>query len=534
MRRLLLTALATCILLVIGAFFLGPDWAPGTKLQPEDEGSHQTRFAPRDHLKGTGTTEGESSDSALDPVFRQKLQELKRWSSPFQDFVIEGHILSAGNKEPIAGATVCFYDSRNPATEEFEEVVLEVASNLQGHYRLHAKEHLRGWIVAFKAGYTAVEEQINLAQPGVVEQNFSISPAQGVILGIVRDAFTSAPLPNVRIKWFVSFELPVFPSSLSKRITFTDKMGRYEMTDLPVGEAELEASLPGFFESPQRVQIDAGLNQVDFGLIKGESFTLKVEDESGEAVAHARVERPDGRVVATDEKGIVEMPLMPEFDTIRCMIWADGYLRLEVDLDVKKEFEVVILESAPEVHGWVVSSTGEPVGGTRLDLYGTRGFTSYKQEPAYSDDSGAFSCGVSYPPLQKIEVSHPNYIEEWIDFAGHPSQPITIRLRPRETGLSGSVTDEKGDPVRRFTVILRRKDSRAPHLRKFFEHPEGRFSISSVAAGVYDLSAFMPPPSESNREVKILGATRQDIELTRGNITRLKLRMTEVARVQKP
>ena len=402
-------------------------------------------------------------------------------------------------------------------------------------YRLHSKEHLRGWIVAFKAGYTAVEEQINLAQPGVVEQNFSISPAEGVILGIARDAFTSAPLPNVRIKWLVSFDLPVFLSSLSKRITFTDKMGHYEMTDLPVGEAELEASLPGFFESPKTVHIDAGLNQVDFGLIKGESFTLKVEDESGEAVAHARVERPDGRVVATDEEGIVEMPLMPEFDTIRCMIWANGFLRLEVDLDAKKEFEVVILESAPEVHGWLVSSTGEPVAGAQLDPYGTRGFTAYKQEPAYSDNSGAFSCGVSYPPLRRIEVSHPSYIEEWIDFGAHPSQPITIRLRPRETGLSGSVTDQNGDPVKRFTVFLQPKDSGTHHFSKFFEHPEGRFSISSVAAGKYEVSVYAPPlPSESNRELRILGSTRQDVELTRGNITRLKLQMTEVARVQKP
>ena len=143
MSRYLVIALVTCLLLVIGVLFIGPDWGLGTKLQPG--GPHQTRLDPRAHLESKETTEAESSASTLDPVFRRKLQELKRWSSPFQDFVIEGHILSAGDKEPIAGATVCFYDSRNPVTEEFEEVVLEASSNLQGYYRLHSKAHLRGW-----------------------------------------------------------------------------------------------------------------------------------------------------------------------------------------------------------------------------------------------------------------------------------------------------------------------------------------------------------------------------------------------------
>ncbi len=206
MSRYLVIALVTCLLLVIGVLFIGPDWGLGTKLQPA--GPHQTRVDPRDHLESKGTTEAGSPASRLDPVFRRKLQDLRRWSSPFQDFVIEGHILSAGHEEPLAGATVCFYDSRDPVTEEFEEVVLEASSNLQGYYRLHSEAHLRGWAVAFKAGYTAIEEQINLAEPGVVEQDFSISPAEGAIQGIARDLFTSVPLPDARIKWSVSRELP--------------------------------------------------------------------------------------------------------------------------------------------------------------------------------------------------------------------------------------------------------------------------------------------------------------------------------------
>ena len=367
-----------------------------------------------------------------------------------------------------------------------------------------------------------------------MQQNFSISPAEGVVLGIAHDAFTSAPLPDVRIKWSVAFELPVFPSSLSKRITFTDRRGRYELTDIPVGEAELEASLPGFFESTETVQIAAGLNQVDLGLVKGESFTLKVEGDGGEVVSHAMVERPDGQVVASDAEGILEMALMPEFDTIHCEIWADGYLRLEVDLDARKEFQVVVLESAPAVQGWVVSSTGEPVGGTRLDLYGTRDRTPSKQEPAYSDDSGAFSCGVSHPPLQRIEASHPNYIEEWIDLGAHPSEPITIRLRLRETGLTGSVTDQNGDPVGRFRVSLQPRDLRTRRFVRFFDHPEGRFSISSVAAGKYDVSVVSRLPSASTQEVRFLGATQKNVELARGNITLLKLQMAEVGRAQRP
>ncbi len=538
MRRLLLPALVIGMLLVVGVLFRNSDPPFGTTLQTGDEARRPDQMGRRNPLGVPGTG---PSDSSGDAVFRRRLQELKRWSSPFRGFVVEGRVLSSG-EDLVAGARIAVYLSKNPATEEFEELTLEAFSSLQGHYRLDSSEPLDGWIVASKAGYTSVEEKIQLVDPGVDQRDISISPAEGIVQGMASDLFTSVPLPNVRIKWFMPDDVPrVDPSSVSPRITFTDQMGRYELTDLPTGRGALEASFPGLFETTKTVDLEAGMNQIDISLVRGDSFTLKVEGQDGEAIAHALVERPDGQTVASDAEGVVEMALLPEYPTIHCRIWAEGYLRLEADMDAGAGFRVVRLEPEPEVHGWVVSSTGDAVANARLNPHGTRGIASHLEKPVHSDHSGAFSFGVSYPPLQKIEVSHPEYIEELIRFGEHPSEPLVIRLRLKETALAGSVINQDGLPVRRFTVMLvsvdpdtRRLQPLDPDTRrlsKFFDDSEGRFSISSVAAGRYRIFVYASGPSESPRELIILGAKQQIVELTRGNITRISFRMTEESRV---
>ena len=532
MRRILLTVLLIGILFVLGALFRGPAPAPGTALQPGNDARLPDQIARRDHLEGTEAT-GPSNTSS-DAAFRRKLREHKRWSSPFQDFVVEGRVLSTENEQVVSGTRVAFYDKKNPATEEFEAAALEAFSSQEGNYRLHSNEPLSGWIAASKGGYTAVEEKIHLVQPGMAQQDFSISPAEAVAQGLARDLFSSAPLPSVSIKWFIPEDvLKITRSSLSPRITFTDQMGWYELTDLPTGRAALKASFPGFFETTQTVQLEAGVNQIDIRLVRGDSFTLKVEGRDGETIAHAMVERPDGQVVAADEEGIVEMALLPEFETIHCGIWADGYLRLDADLNARDAFQVVRLEPAPEVHGWVISSYGEPVVDARLHLHGTRGLAAHREKPVYSDGSGAFSRGLSDPPLQRIQVTHPAYIDEWIRFDEHPFDPVVIRLRSQETALAGSVFGQAGLPVRRFTVeVMPADSSMIPQpFSKFFDSSDGRFLISSVPPGKYQVSVFRLMWSESTPDVLILESPQRDVELTRGNITRIRLQMAEAARV---
>lgn len=135
------------------------------------------------------------------------------------------------------------------------------------------------------------------AQQPAREQAATPRAGTGVIRGRAIRADTGAPLRRVQIRvdeWSTG-------DLRGPAATMTDAEGRYELTELPAGRYQLEATRGGYvavaygqrrpFERGRPLELGEGavLRNIDFALAPGAVVTGRVVDEAGEPIAHASV-----------------------------------------------------------------------------------------------------------------------------------------------------------------------------------------------------------------------------------------------------
>ena len=86
-------------------------------------------------------------------------------------------------------------------------------------------------------------------------------------------------------------------------------------------------------------------------------------------------------------------------------------------------------------------------------------------------------------------------------------------MKRSEGGLFGRAVDEAGDPVRRFSLLL--KSETGASYRRDFDNDDGLFSVGDVPTGIYDLT-FSSLPTNLGSSFVIAKATLRSIEIRRG------------------
>ena len=280
-----------------------------------------------------------------------------------------------------------------------------------------------------------------------------------VIRGRVVDAASGSPLRKAAVRLFGA-------EIRESRNAITDAEGRYEFTDLPAGQFNLNATKAGYVDlgfgqaSPLEVgkQLKVGDKQVvekiDFSLPRGAVITGRVLDEYGEPVA-------DAQVSALRNQFTVSGP--------RPMNAGRGAMTNDLG-----EFRLYGL--APGQYFVSASYRGQLMitsGPTTGDASGYA--LTYYPGTANLGDAQKLTLGVG----------------------GSVSDVTLMLVATRTARVSGTVFDGQGRPARQGSVMLMPRNGNMGMMTGGGAvRPDGTFTISGVAPGEYTVRGNLPGPPQ--------------------------------------
>ncbi len=286
---------------------------------------------------------------------------------------MQGRVFSNKN-EPIPGATVSLYTSKNVETYGFENLVTAVATDASGLYEIKLYSSLKGFLTASKLGYANSESKSSLAleAPGFFRSDFVLKEAGSMVRGRVTD-LKNAPVQGAKVVMgFSEIVNPAKADRPSQLVATTDLQGRYMISPVPEGKFGIYVSSDEFETGEKGVEIaGAGTYVVDFNLAKANVILmrLRVVDSSGRPIQLAAIAWAKGEGAFSDGDGIAKMRLdaAVAYQPITCRIAANGYVPRTVSIDPSRSRpevmleKAVVFEKASALLGNVVSPEGSPI-----------------------------------------------------------------------------------------------------------------------------------------------------------------------------
>jgi carboxypeptidase family protein len=309
------------------------------------------------------------------------------------------------------------------------------------------------------------------------------TPATGtsVIRGRVLDASTGAPLRKASVRIFG-------PQIRENRSAVTDLEGRYEFTDLPAGQFNLNATKPGYvdFGYGQTTPGEMGktlkvgdkqvVEKIDFTLPRGAVITGRVLDEFGEPMADVQVSVLRNQFTASGPRPVNA-----------------GRFATTNDIGEFRVFGI-----GPGQYLLAASYRGQMMS----------------VGPVSGDTSGY--AVTYYPGTANIADAQ----RLTIGLGGSVSDVTVMLVATRTARVSGIVVDGQGRPVKQGSVML------VPHSQAFggpmggggMIRPDGTFTINSVAPGDYTLRGMLPgqpgaPPDTAMANISVNGVDLTDVRL---------------------
>ncbi len=335
-------------------------------------------------------------------------------------------------------------------------------------------------------------------------------------------------------------------SELYRRV-FSEPNGAYSLPGLPTGHvASVFVVRDGHLGEQGGGTLQPGDNIWDFRLKRGDGVDLIVKDQQGRPIRSVtatvwREGRPLTGINILEGDGKVRFTLAPGTSPFTCSVFADGYLRKEVQVDPKYPPREVILTEGLLVRGIVVSEEGEPIPGATVSFVRQEAFdqkdgashmTGFPEgQTIQSDSQGRFEHRFSVLPDDRftylVFVSHPAYLKVngSVDREEILSGFFTLELPKAAGGIEGQVIDWQGRPVGEFNMsIAPAEPVIPPDPAKILEltrrgrgfgyysrvlDPNGRFSVSQIPAGDWRVTIFITSPS-------IWSTGSADIRITKG------------------
>lgn len=163
----------------------------------------------------------------------------------FREHVLEGSVVDAATREPIAGAMVTLA----PETPGFQSYAGEAITDANGRYRILTSASGAHRIVAWAQGYAHKTQPMTLGTSRPAPASFELSKT-GALRVTVRDGGTGTPLDaHLVVETATGASLPVRAQRTGDGGTFTFSLepGKYRITAVVHGykEKKVEAVAPG-------------------------------------------------------------------------------------------------------------------------------------------------------------------------------------------------------------------------------------------------------------------------------------------------
>ncbi|NOJ96482.1 carboxypeptidase regulatory-like domain-containing protein [Corallococcus coralloides] len=334
-------------------------------------------------------------------------------------------------------------------------------------------------------------ESLTAMQPVVLARALSLT---GQVLSV-----DGAPVPGILV------HLEGDTATASTQRTTTDGEGRFRFT-APAVLHQLTAESGGAFAT---LDVTPPLEHVELRLQPGVFVTGTVRDDAGHPIPHARVEtyREDGGPVTaeattvTDAGGRYQLgPTRPGPHTFR--ILAPHHLDVEVHAQRLQQGMAPLdftLRRAQSVEGRVVDTSGAPVEGILLNLWGSFGTGDYGFSGSAwrTDATGHFVIDVQRAGTGHLSLEESPFQSQSIAVR-IPSRDVVVVL-DRGASVSGTVTDAQGLPLRGATVTawadakaIEEDSASGDDARAGVTDEQGRFHLQGIAPGTYLLEAVVP------------------------------------------
>ncbi|MFH0765606.1 MAG: carboxypeptidase-like regulatory domain-containing protein, partial [Calditrichota bacterium] len=290
---------------------------------------------------------------------------------------------------------------------------------------------------------------INVRQLGNLNREFNAN-------GNVQGSFTVIVTPEARY---------IVTASKAGFSTATDTTARIDVE----GEAQLRFTLNAL---PCQINGVARVDQTPLSEV-----TVLVQGERG---------RYDAR---TDRNGVYRMDL--ESGQYHLTASRLGYSSAELDFrlnpgEVRQGLDAAMRENFASLSGIVNDLNDQPLEQVTITLIDT---VSQRQVSAETDGDGAYLIQRIFPGAYHLRLQHPRYARGFLNLGaivgGQQRRGVNFALSPLSSRIVGLVATPDGNPVIGATVLAASADDEISTSTS----QEGRYSLSNLSEGVYDLRA---------------------------------------------
>lgn len=293
-------------------------------------------------------------------------------------------------------------------------------------------------------------------------------PKTGSITGVVTDAQSGAPVPDVEVRLFSRLEGASRPVHGKITLVQTDASGKYRFEKVAPGHYGIHA-LHGTKASHSRhldyakvlITREGSSTSVDLKLTEARILKVRVlAEETGEPIRDAIVYLQwPGRedTSKTDEHGVAVIPGAPQQE-LPIQVKALDYQLVEINELLKDSLTEITVKLPPggSIQGKVVDDKGQPLAG--VYVFAALNYGSVRYDSATSDKNGKFN--LNYVPRSQrmlIAASLTGYLEatQPVALNGATSRQIEMTIKPRISGgdVEVTVVDEAGRPIAGAEIV---------------------------------------------------------------------------------
>ena len=512
-RKIISAALGAVVIAILIYLFWPGATAP-FRTDQTDESERQAAGPGQTGESKPGNVASDPAVSGQDPSMIENPGARQQAASRRQGFTVRGMILTErGDRLPDARIEVCELGADTPCSNP-----LTAFSDTSGFYELQLEldTEKQRLISVQKPGFLTTEGILQMKTPGGIEQDYVLRSAssslKGRVMGPGRRTVSGAQvivtcLSDGKARWR---DTPVGYSTTRawSSTATTNANGEFVLPGLPTGNATVQARAPQYLQNNiHRVALQSGENSVEIQLDAARLISILVKNRRGQPLDNvtARAVAPEIDTPffgATERQGIVELNIPPSVTRIECELTARNYQAKVVKISAAAPPAEVVLDDGWVLRGTVVSTSGQPLPGSRVIVGSFRssgGRTDTQAEgQATTDGTGRFELAVSSDHFLRVFARRQGYLETRLWLENLDDQELRIVLRPPDGALHGVVLNPSGKPATQFQIQLRQARTDLQSAPDFlsqaradilfstaarFDDPAGRFEFPELPAG---------------------------------------------------
>ncbi|WP_129729008.1 carboxypeptidase regulatory-like domain-containing protein, partial [Ectobacillus funiculus] len=399
-----------------------------------------------------------------------------------QPGTITGTVTAAGDG-PLANAAVNL-------TNTAGVLIAQTTTNASGQYTFSSVSPGHYNVSVIAANFQSSSSGVDVASNGTVTKNFVLQPNPAIVQGTVTDSGGS-PLSGVLIEALNETGIVIAST------TTTNGSGQYMLNNLAPGTYRVRISTPQFITQIIGTTLTAGETAtINVALSPNPgALTGTVRDAgNGAPLANAsiRIINSQGIAVAqTTTNGAGNYfidSLAPGSYSVSFSVGGYGsqILGAIIRSDVTTTVDANLSRLVGTLSGTVTNVNGIPISGAVIQVFQNNVLIA----SALTDVNGSYTINNLIPGTYSVSSSSPNF-STGVSGALIQANQTTIvntQLQPNPGTLSGTVTDNNGNPLSGSTVIVRDSSS-STIVSSTVTNNNGGYIVTNLAPGSYSVTA---------------------------------------------